>query len=62
MGWNRNYTVEMELGAMMYTPSYIKVGSGIQNLIGRIDIQTQTHRQEGNLIILLLFFKIWNVG
>jgi hypothetical protein len=27
------YTVEMGLGAMIYIPSFIKIGSGIQNLI-----------------------------
>jgi hypothetical protein len=37
--------------AMIYIPSFIKIGSGIQKLIGVI------HRQEGGLISLLLFFQ-----
>jgi hypothetical protein len=40
----RNYAIEMELGAMMYIPSFIKIGSGIQNLIrGDIHTGTDTH-------------------
>jgi hypothetical protein len=35
------YAVEMGSGAMIYIPSFIKIGSGIQKLI-RGD--TQTHR------------------
>jgi hypothetical protein len=45
------YTVEMGPG-VIYTPSFIKIGSGIQKLIR----DTQTHRQQGDLISLLLFF------
>jgi hypothetical protein len=59
MGGIRNYAFEIELGAMMYMPSSIKIGSGIQNLIGGY---TYRHKQEAKLIILLSFFKIWNVG
>jgi hypothetical protein len=29
-----NYAVEMGSGAMIYIPSFIKIGSGIQELIG----------------------------
>jgi hypothetical protein len=29
------YTVEMGSGAMIHIPSFMKIGSGIQNLIGR---------------------------
>jgi hypothetical protein len=29
------YVVEMGLGAMIYIPSFINTGSGIQKLIGR---------------------------
>jgi hypothetical protein len=47
------YAVEIGSGAMMYVPSFIKTGSGIQKLMGRIHIQT--HRQHGDLISLLLF-------
>jgi hypothetical protein len=54
-----NYVVEMRLGTRIYIPSLIKIGSGIQKLIGGIHIQTQTHTQgqEGDLISLLLFFQ-----
>jgi hypothetical protein len=34
------YAVEMGSGAMIYIPSFIQIGSGIQKLIGRIHIQT----------------------
>jgi hypothetical protein len=30
-----NYAAEMGSGAMIYIPSFIKIGSGIQKLIGR---------------------------
>jgi hypothetical protein len=30
--------------AVIYVPSFIKIGSGVQKLIGR-DIQTHTHKQ-----------------
>jgi hypothetical protein len=54
------YTVEMGSGAVIYMPSFIKIGSGIQKLTGGVCIQT--HRQQGNLIsLLLLFFKIRKV-
>jgi hypothetical protein len=29
-----NYAIEMGLGVMIYIPSFIKIGSGIQKLIG----------------------------
>jgi hypothetical protein len=48
------YAVEMDSGAMIYTPSFIKIGSGIQKLLGE---DTQAHRQQGDLISLLSFFK-----
>jgi hypothetical protein len=40
-----NYASEMRLGAMIYIPSFIKIGSGIQKLMGR-DSQTawRTHK------------------
>jgi hypothetical protein len=41
------YTVHMRSGAMIYIPSFIKIGSGIQNLRG------VTHREEGDCISLL---------
>jgi hypothetical protein len=46
------YAAEMGSGAMIYIPSFIKIGSGIQKLIGR---DTQTNRQHGDLISVLLF-------
>jgi hypothetical protein len=39
-------------GAMKYIPSFVKIGSGIQNLIW---VNTQT--QHGDRISLLLFFR-----
>jgi hypothetical protein len=39
---------------MMYIPSFIKTGSGIQKLIGG---DAQTHRQHGDRINLLLCFQ-----
>jgi hypothetical protein len=47
-----NYAVEFGLGSTMYIPSFLKTSSGIQNVI----VDTQTHRQEGDLVSLLLFF------
>jgi hypothetical protein len=39
-----NYIVKMGLRAVMYVPSFIKIVSGIQNLIGRIHTHTRyTH-------------------
>jgi hypothetical protein len=49
-----NYAVKMGSGAMISVSSFIKIGSGIQNLIGG---DTQTHRQQGDLISLLLAFQ-----
>jgi hypothetical protein len=49
------YAVEMGSGAMIYIPSFIKIGSVIQKLTGG---DSQTHRQHGNRISLLSFFLI----
>jgi hypothetical protein len=49
----------MGSGAVIYVPSFIKIGSGTQKLIGRY---THTHRQQRDLISLLYFFKIRKVG
>jgi hypothetical protein len=35
-----SYAVEMSLGAMIYTPSFIKTGLAIQKLMGSGDIYT----------------------
>jgi hypothetical protein len=48
----------MASDAVIYVPSLIKIGSGIQKLIGG----GYTHRQQGDLISSLYFIKIWNVG
>jgi hypothetical protein len=50
------YVVEMGSDAMMYIPSFTKIGSGIQRLIAGI------HRQYGVLISLLLFFQKMQSG
>jgi hypothetical protein len=39
------YATEMGSGAMIYIPSFIKIGSGIQNLIGGI------HRHTDSMVI-----------
>jgi hypothetical protein len=44
------YAVEMGSGAMMHIHNFMKNGSSLQKLIGRI------HRQQGDLISLLLSF------
>jgi hypothetical protein len=54
--------VEMGSGAVIYVPSFIKIGSGIQKLIGEIHRQTYTHRQQHDLISLLYLFEIRKVG
>jgi hypothetical protein len=38
------YAFEMGSGAMIYIPSFIKIGSGIQKLMGRGYTDTQGHR------------------
>jgi hypothetical protein len=37
-----NYAVEVGSGAVIYIPSFIKIGSGIQKLLGRY-ADPQTH-------------------
>jgi hypothetical protein len=51
-----NYAVEMGSDAVIYVPSFIKIGSGVQKLIGN------THGQQHDLISLLYFYKIRKVG
>jgi hypothetical protein len=48
----------MGSGVVIYVPSFIKVGSGVQKLIRGI----HTHRQQRDLISLLYFFKIRKVS
>jgi hypothetical protein len=45
----------MGLGAMIYIPCCIEIGSGTQKLSKGIHVQT--YRQEGDFIGLLLFFQ-----
>jgi hypothetical protein len=40
------YAAEMDSGAMVHIPSFIKIGSGVQKLIGRI----HRYRQHGDCI------------
>jgi hypothetical protein len=46
------YAVEMGSDSVIYIPSFIKIGSGIQNLFGGY-----TDGQQGDLLSLLLFFQ-----
>jgi hypothetical protein len=46
------YAVEMGSGGMIYIPSFIKTGSGIQKLIGG-----DTHTEHAARITLILFFR-----
>jgi hypothetical protein len=55
------YAVKMGSGATICIPSFIKIGLGIQNREGG-RIHRQTHRQHGDRISLLSFFKIRKVG
>jgi hypothetical protein len=38
MGGIMKYAVEMGSGAMIYIPSFIKIGSGVQKLIGSMEV------------------------
>jgi hypothetical protein len=53
------YAVDMDSGAMIYIPSFIKSCSGIQELMGG---DSQTQKQLGDRIKAFYFFKIRNVG
>jgi hypothetical protein len=44
------YAVEMGSDAMIYIPRFIKIGSGIQKLIG---VDSQSYRQHGDSISVL---------
>jgi hypothetical protein len=64
-GWEEfiKYALEMGSGAMLYAPSFIKTGSGIQMLIGRThkhtDIETAWLFLKSTFIF---FFKIRKVS
>jgi hypothetical protein len=45
------YAVEMGSVAIIYIPSFIQIGSGVQKFIGEWD--TQTHRLYGDFVIML---------
>jgi hypothetical protein len=49
------YAVKIGSRAMIHISSFIKIGSGIEKLLGRV---AETHRQHGDRISLLLFLKI----
>jgi hypothetical protein len=51
------YAVEMSSGAMIYIPSFIEIGS-VDGGVG----DAQTHRQQGDVISLFLFFKTRKVS
>jgi hypothetical protein len=46
--------IEMGSGAIISAPNFIKIGSGVQQLIGA---DSETHGRHGGLITLLLFFS-----
>jgi hypothetical protein len=50
------YAIEIGSGAMIYIPSFIKIGSGIQKLMGG-EGYLWTHKQRGDGISLILFFQ-----
>jgi hypothetical protein len=53
-----NYTVNMGLGAMIYIPTFLKIGGDIQKLIGENTYRhTDTHCQEGYFISFYFFFQ-----
>jgi hypothetical protein len=37
------YALEIDSGSMIYIPGFLKVGSGVQTLLGEIHIQTYRH-------------------
>jgi hypothetical protein len=51
------YANEMGLDAMIYIPSFIKVGLGIRKLMGGESWDTETHRRHGDRVNQLLFFQ-----
>jgi hypothetical protein len=52
------YAVKMGSGAMIYVPSFIKIGSAIEEFIGE---DTQIHRQRGDRISLLIFYSYYRM-
>jgi hypothetical protein len=54
MGGIYEVAVEMGSSVMIYIPGFKKIDSGIQKLLRGY---AQTHKQQGDLISLLLFFQ-----
>jgi hypothetical protein len=53
------YAIEMGSCAMICIPSFIKIGSAIQKLMGvGVYRDARTHRQHGDGIAYFYFFKI----
>jgi hypothetical protein len=53
----------MGSGAMIYVPSFIKFGSGVQKLMGGYtDTHTDTYGQQRDLMSLLYFCRTRKVG
>jgi hypothetical protein len=50
-----NYVAEMGSRAVIYVPSFIKIGSGIPKSMG--GIHRHTHRQQRDVLSLLFFFQ-----
>jgi hypothetical protein len=50
-----NHVVELGSGAMIYVQNFIKIGSGIQPLLGEGG-DTPSHRQQCDLISLICIF------
>jgi hypothetical protein len=53
------YAAEMGSGVIIYIPSFINTGSGIQKLMGK---DSQRHRQNGDLINVFYFLKVRKLG
>jgi hypothetical protein len=52
----------MGSGAVIYVPGFIKIGSGVQTLIG-VNTHTHTHTHtQCDLVSILYFSKIRKVG
>jgi hypothetical protein len=50
--------VEMGSGAMIYTPGFVNIGSGIEKLMARFtDIKIHAHRQLGDRVSIHSFFS-----
>jgi hypothetical protein len=51
------YAIEIGHDALIYIPSFIKIGVASRKSVGRGDTHTDTHRHKGDRISLLLFFQ-----